>query len=484
MRFTELKIVEAETPAERRARRNKESTPATKAERKVYAVGDSLGVGLKSSNNIPGEAVGGYTTAQVLGVIKSFVKNNDVKGAIVIVSSGASNSAPVEFKDGRKQSGDLRPVNDQLKVLKDAGAIPVLIGTGSGMSGWFKGKYGEYRVNLTGANERLASIADSNGVKFTGPAEDLDPGFDKGDKIHMSGTGYKNVYNKALELAGSQPVTPTVPPKQSGQEPPAKVEPASEPTTSGALAVPDNLWKSEETRAIQQALVDLGYNFPRSGVDGYFGPETAGVVRQFQKDNGLKVDGDPGPETVAALNKQLKAPGPINKKGKPIAPKQKEPNPVLGGGKPSQSGKIDPNPTRSMGTGTNIVNKSDVSAYLKSKGMSNNHRIGILANIQGESGFDSANSTGDNGTAFGLFQHREDRAVKMKKWCEPNWKTNWQGQIDFALQEPAGRRYLAARFKTYEQAVEQWVRDFERPRDPWADTVKRITYAHQFAKTA
>jgi hypothetical protein len=484
MRFKELKILEAETPAERRARRNgqqpapssPENTPTSKVERKVYAVGDSLGVGLKSANNIPGEAVGGYNPEKVLDIIKSFVKNTNVKGAIVIVSSGASNSAPVEFKDGRKQSGNLKYVDEQLKALKDAGAIPVLIGTGSGMSAWINGKYGTYRMNLTGANERLASIADSNDVKFTGPAEDLDPGFTKGDKIHMSGTGYKNVYKKALELVGSQPTTPVVPPIQSGQQPPAKVEPKVkvEPVTTGELTVPDNLWKSEETRAIQQALVDLGYNFPRSGVDGYFGPETAGVVRQFQKDNGLKVDGDPGPETVAALNRQLKAPGPINKKEKPVTPKRKE--------KPSQSGMIDPNPNKSKST--NIVSKTEVSAYLKSKGMSDNHRIGILANIQGESGFDSANSTGDKGTAFGLFQHREDRAVKMKKWCEPNWKTNWQGQIDFALQEPAGRRYLAAKFKTYEQAVEQWVRDFERPADPWADTVKRITYAEQFARMA
>jgi peptidoglycan hydrolase-like protein with peptidoglycan-binding domain len=474
MRFTE--ILEAETPAERRARRNGQPIPAgtgTKPERKVYAVGDSLGVGLKSSNNIPGEATGGYTTAQVLGVIKSFVKNNDVKGAIVIVSSGASNSAPVEFKDGRKQSGDLRPVNDQLKVLKDAGAIPILIGTGSGMSGWFKGKYGEYRVNLTGANERLASIADSNGVKFTGPAEDLDPGFSKGDKIHMSGTGYKNVYNKALELADSQSATPAVPPKQSGQQPAEKVKPAEAPATSGALAVPDNLWKSEETRAIQQALVDLGYNFPRSGVDGYFGPETAGVVRQFQKDNGLKVDGDPGPDTVAALNKQLKAPGPINKKKKPVVP-----------AKPSQSGKINPAPSQATGKGKNIVSKESVSAYLKSKGMSDNHRIGILANIQGESGFDSANQTGDDGTAWGLFQWRLTRQTNMVKYVGPDWKTDWQGQIDFALQEPEGRRYLSAKFKTYEQAVEQWVRDFERPKNPWADTVKRIEFAHTFARMA
>jgi hypothetical protein len=187
----------------------------------------------------------------------------------------------------------------------------------------------------------------------------------------------------------------------------------------------------------------------------------------------LKVDGDPGPDTVAALNKQLKAPGPINKKEKPVVP-----------AKPSQSGKINPAPSQSTSKGKNIVSKKSVSAYLKSKGMSDNHRIGILANIQGESEFDSANQTGDNGTAWGLFQWRLTRQTNMVKYVGADWKTDWQGQIDFALQEPEGRRYLSAKFKTYEQAVEQWVRDFERPKNPWADTVKRITYAEQFARMA
>ena len=40
-------------------------------------------------------------------------------------------------------------------------------------------------------------------------------------------------------------------------------------------------------------------------IDGKFGPSTEKAVREFQKKNGLKVDGIVGPQTMAALNKLL-----------------------------------------------------------------------------------------------------------------------------------------------------------------------------------
>jgi peptidoglycan hydrolase-like protein with peptidoglycan-binding domain len=46
-----------------------------------------------------------------------------------------------------------------------------------------------------------------------------------------------------------------------------------------------------EVRELQQELVNRGYSFPRHGVDGRFGPETEGVVKSFQKDHQLSVDG-------------------------------------------------------------------------------------------------------------------------------------------------------------------------------------------------
>jgi peptidoglycan hydrolase-like protein with peptidoglycan-binding domain len=38
-----------------------------------------------------------------------------------------------------------------------------------------------------------------------------------------------------------------------------------------------------------------------SHLDGDFGPETDGLVRQFQQDNGLVVDGIVGPQTKASV---------------------------------------------------------------------------------------------------------------------------------------------------------------------------------------
>ena len=52
--------------------------------------------------------------------------------------------------------------------------------------------------------------------------------------------------------------------------------------------------------ALQTALVNAGY---RVGVDGDFGPRTDMVVRQFQQQHGLTVDGQVGPVTAAELDK-------------------------------------------------------------------------------------------------------------------------------------------------------------------------------------
>lgn len=62
-----------------------------------------------------------------------------------------------------------------------------------------------------------------------------------------------------------------------------------------------------EVADLQKALIALGYPLPKFGVDGIRGRETSAAVRKFQQDNQLKVDGIPGPDTVAKLNTMLAA---------------------------------------------------------------------------------------------------------------------------------------------------------------------------------
>lgn len=464
---------------------------ATDKPKRIYVFGDSIAVGIKNAGNADGSAKGGENTKEVLARIEDFIssRGEELQGATVILSSGASNST-FERKSGEKQDLDTAPISRQISTLKAAGVGNIiLVGTGSGESKWIKNRFGEYRVNFKDqqVNEKLGSLAASKGVKFLGPLESFDPSMNssKGDGIHPYG-GYAKLYQAAAEQATATP-TPAKKPGQGAQ--------AAAATATGSLAVPKAKWHGEDTKAIQQALIDLGYDLPKHGADSYFGPETARAIRKFQKDHRLTIDGDPGPETVGKLNALIGKKAPAPKVDAPAAapatrslkPGASQPAPTADApaAKPKQAAMVAPKKSFGNNTSkaTNIVDSKAISNYLKSKGMSGNHRIGILASIQGESGFDSAAiNPNDNGMrSIGLFQHRGDRDRKLEA-AVPDWRTNWKGQIDFALAEPEGRRYLSTKFKTYEQAVEQWVRDFERPKDPWGDTVKRITYADELVK--
>ena len=59
-----------------------------------------------------------------------------------------------------------------------------------------------------------------------------------------------------------------------------------------------------KVEAVQQALVDAGYNIGPTGVDGVFGKYTRGAVLKYQKDNGIKQTGNVGPITSKRLGVQ------------------------------------------------------------------------------------------------------------------------------------------------------------------------------------
>jgi hypothetical protein len=129
--------------------------------------------------------------------------------------------------------------------------------------------------------------------------------------------------------------------------------------------------------------------------------------------------------------------------------------------------------------GSTKVNPADVDHYLSSKGLDKNHRVGILANIDRESGFDSG-IYGDNGTSGGLFQHHNERFAAMRQAVGTNWQTNWRGQIDFALREPEGQQYLAIRFRNPKQAIAWFTINFERPANQSREVAIRTSYLKKF----
>ena len=63
----------------------------------------------------------------------------------------------------------------------------------------------------------------------------------------------------------------------------------------------------EEVKKLQKALQDKGYDLGSYGADGIFGAKTESAVRQYQKDNGLVVDGIAGEKTLGSLYAQPKA---------------------------------------------------------------------------------------------------------------------------------------------------------------------------------
>ena len=263
----------------------------------IVVIGDSIAVGIGGEGPY---AKGGISTTEVLNRVNQFVQSGKAKGATVILSSGASNSSKVNIEGGGSQPANFAPIAQQIKALVNAGANVVLVGTGSGKSAWFpptkftNGK--KYQVDMTGANQQLESIANSNGAKFLGPLEDFDPRMSPatgGDGIHPF-NGYKALYAAGEKLA--KPVS-----KGQGALPSTETKPVG-PTFE--IEVPTGR-QGPEVADIQKALIALGYELPRHGVDGIRGPETSAAVKQFQEDAGIRVDGDPGPETVTALNKVI-----------------------------------------------------------------------------------------------------------------------------------------------------------------------------------
>ena len=127
------------------------------------------------------------------------------------------------------------------------------------------------------------------------------------------------------------------------------------------------------------------------------------------------------------------------------------------------------------------VSSGQVKQYLESKGLDKYQVAGIMANIQHESGF-RPGVMGDNGTSGGLFQHHADRFTAMVNASggPTQWARNWKGQIDFALSEPAGRRYASMKFPNEQRATTWFTKNFEIPQNAIQQAAIRSQSASQY----
>ena len=124
----------------------------------------------------------------------------------------------------------------------------------------------------------------------------------------------------------------------------------------------------------------------------------------------------------------------------------------------------EPGVTPSAGS-TGQASEQQVYAYLISKGLTKNQALGIMANIHGESGFKpGADEAGDGSQGVGLFQYTFPSRKEAFLEAVPDYKTNWRGQLDYAIdQDPETKAYLAKQFSNPKEAASWWMRNWERP---------------------
>ena len=151
---------------------------------------------------------------------------------------------------------------------------------------------------------------------------------------------------------------------------------------------------------------------------------------------------------------------------------------LLGGRKSGVSGSRDLDP----GTGeySGLTGKAaEYYAYLRAKGLSPNHAMGIVINAERESNFNHADQHTDTNDlqVGGVLQWNGARFDAMVR-AVPDWKTNWKAQLDYIWTEPSNLsgytidQYQSENFGSALSAANTWMRKWERPQDPAADEAK------------
>ena len=289
MRFNEFKLVLTEDAA------------------KFYTIGDSHAVAVATAGGKDwiNLAIGGKSSTDA-GMLANIAKVP--KGATVLVSQGANDTANAMKaaeqtkkppKDPKAIAANVANVVNKVQA-QGATVIFMLFPNGPGRGpGLAKYYGGDYQADVRDAIKAAINveIIDINGKSLT-------------DGVHATMGVYKEVANQVkakggitLGPAGATPGAPTTKDKRGSSD---NMKPGEDKMAHAAatqsLSVPTgNI--NPAVADIQKVLLALGYKLPKHGVDGSRGPETRNAVKQFQRDNNLTVDGDPGPVTIGAMNR-------------------------------------------------------------------------------------------------------------------------------------------------------------------------------------
>ena len=146
---------------------------------------------------------------------------------------------------------------------------------------------------------------------------------------------------------------------------------------------------------------------------------------------------------------------------------------------------------RVFGTSTDIAAREaktpeelqmQTAQYFMGKGLSKVQAIGLTANLQAESGLNTA-AVGDSGKAYGIAQWHPDRQAEFQKQFGHSIKTStFKEQLDFIIYELNNRESAAReqllKATTIPEAVKAGVA-YERPKDTAGETARRINIANK-----
>lgn len=157
------------------------------------AIGDSLAVGMRDANKIPGLGRVGAGPREVLDMIKRFSAENSLSGRDVFIGTGMPN-----IPEQRKF------IEEQIDFVRKQGGNPILMGVGPGT----KAK------PTTGQNEFLAGLAERKGLPYMGPLANRFPDITKDPMgLHLRASQYQQIFKQYSKPSQAQPQTQQVQPE-------------------------------------------------------------------------------------------------------------------------------------------------------------------------------------------------------------------------------------------------------------------------------